>query len=326
MFDSLPLHGLQLARLPCPSLPPGIFSNSCPLSWWCLLTHLILFHPFFLFSVHRKQEVRAGSLWRLDGCAWGMFDMTWFLLWQNRYTSSFPTCEFASRLQLLNSNTVRDSCTDHPWLRRSIFFFSMWMWKKMSAATWNSGHCLMAEGRLQRKEHFSRLKYLPFSLWIWLFQGKQKTTLPPNQRPNKQTKKNHIFFFNWIGQTQGLLLKKKEERKEKWLPHPSVLICAYLMINNTLWSIVWCGLCWFEQENTESLLRHLWITSVYPETINERGRLKKNKKNTQICWVLWLKTGDNVGSQSLLPCVGPTAFSHRMKIVLSDHDWAFWIL
>ena len=22
-------------RLPCPSLSPGVFSNSCPLSWWC---------------------------------------------------------------------------------------------------------------------------------------------------------------------------------------------------------------------------------------------------------------------------------------------------
>ena len=25
-------------RLPCPSLPPGIFSGSSPLSWWCYLT------------------------------------------------------------------------------------------------------------------------------------------------------------------------------------------------------------------------------------------------------------------------------------------------
>ena len=28
-------HGLQNARLPCPSLSPGVFSNSCPLSQWC---------------------------------------------------------------------------------------------------------------------------------------------------------------------------------------------------------------------------------------------------------------------------------------------------
>ena len=35
MSDSLWPHGLQHARLPCPSPPPRARSNSCPLSWWC---------------------------------------------------------------------------------------------------------------------------------------------------------------------------------------------------------------------------------------------------------------------------------------------------
>ena len=34
MPHSLWPHGLQHARLPCPSLSPGVSSNSCPLSWW----------------------------------------------------------------------------------------------------------------------------------------------------------------------------------------------------------------------------------------------------------------------------------------------------
>ena len=38
MSDSLPPHGLQHARLPCPPLSPGICSSSCPLSYWCYLT------------------------------------------------------------------------------------------------------------------------------------------------------------------------------------------------------------------------------------------------------------------------------------------------
>ena len=38
MPDSLRPHGLQLARLPCPSPFPGACSNSCPLSQWCQLT------------------------------------------------------------------------------------------------------------------------------------------------------------------------------------------------------------------------------------------------------------------------------------------------
>ena len=36
--DSLPPHGLQHARLPCPSASPGVCSNTCPLSRWCHLT------------------------------------------------------------------------------------------------------------------------------------------------------------------------------------------------------------------------------------------------------------------------------------------------
>ena len=35
MCDSLRPHGLQHARLPCPSPTPRVYSDSCPLSWWC---------------------------------------------------------------------------------------------------------------------------------------------------------------------------------------------------------------------------------------------------------------------------------------------------
>ena len=38
--DSLQLHGLQHTRLPCPSLSPGVSSNSCPLSQRCHSTIL----------------------------------------------------------------------------------------------------------------------------------------------------------------------------------------------------------------------------------------------------------------------------------------------
>ena len=38
MSDSLPSHGLQHARLSCPSPTPKACSNSCPLSWWCYPT------------------------------------------------------------------------------------------------------------------------------------------------------------------------------------------------------------------------------------------------------------------------------------------------
>ena len=43
MSDSLRPHGLQHARPPCPSLSPGVCSNSCPLSRW--------YHPTISSSV-----------------------------------------------------------------------------------------------------------------------------------------------------------------------------------------------------------------------------------------------------------------------------------
>ena len=41
--NSLQPHESQHARPPCPSPTPGVYSNSCPLSWWC--------HPAILSSV-----------------------------------------------------------------------------------------------------------------------------------------------------------------------------------------------------------------------------------------------------------------------------------
>ena len=39
-------HGLQHARPPCPSPTPGVYSNSCPLSWWCHPTISSSVRPF----------------------------------------------------------------------------------------------------------------------------------------------------------------------------------------------------------------------------------------------------------------------------------------
>ena len=47
MSDSLLLHGLQHARLPCPSPSPRVCSNSCPLSWRCHPTISSSVAPFF---------------------------------------------------------------------------------------------------------------------------------------------------------------------------------------------------------------------------------------------------------------------------------------
>ena len=59
VFDSLPPRGLQHCSLPCPSVSSGVFSNSCPLNWWC--------HPTISSSVayfscpHSFPEFRVFS-------------------------------------------------------------------------------------------------------------------------------------------------------------------------------------------------------------------------------------------------------------------------
>ena len=42
-------HGLQHTRFPCPSLSPGVCSNSCPLHWWCHPTISSSVIPFASF-------------------------------------------------------------------------------------------------------------------------------------------------------------------------------------------------------------------------------------------------------------------------------------
>ena len=48
MSDSLPPHGLQHARLPCPSLSPGACSNSMSIESMMPSNHFILCHPLLL--------------------------------------------------------------------------------------------------------------------------------------------------------------------------------------------------------------------------------------------------------------------------------------
>ena len=56
MSDSLQTHGLQHARLPCPSPPPGAYANSCP-SRQCLLLPSI-FPSIRIFSNELALYIR----------------------------------------------------------------------------------------------------------------------------------------------------------------------------------------------------------------------------------------------------------------------------
>ena len=64
MSNSLWTHGLQQARLPCPSLSPEVCSDSCPLSGWC---HPTISSSVVPFSSCHQSFPASGS-----------FPVSWF--------------------------------------------------------------------------------------------------------------------------------------------------------------------------------------------------------------------------------------------------------
>ena len=69
VFNSLRPHGLQHAGPPCPSPTPRVYSNSCPLSWWChptISSSVIPFSSCLQFfptsgSFQKSQLVASGG-------------------------------------------------------------------------------------------------------------------------------------------------------------------------------------------------------------------------------------------------------------------------
>ena len=58
MSDSLRPHGLQHARPPCPLPAPRVYTDSCPLSWWC---HPTISSSVIPFSSYLQSFPATGS-------------------------------------------------------------------------------------------------------------------------------------------------------------------------------------------------------------------------------------------------------------------------
>ena len=58
MSDSLWSHGLQHNRSPCHSPTPEVYSNTCPLSWWC---HPTISSSVIPFSSYLQSFPASGS-------------------------------------------------------------------------------------------------------------------------------------------------------------------------------------------------------------------------------------------------------------------------
>ena len=137
--DSLRPHGLQHARLLCPSPSPRVCWNSCPLSRWCHPTISSSVFPFFScllsfpesgsFSSESALCIRWPKYWSfsfsisLSNGYSGLisFRIDWFdLVVQGDYQESSPTPQFETISSLMLSllygptfTSIHNNCKYH---------------------------------------------------------------------------------------------------------------------------------------------------------------------------------------------------------------------
>ena len=93
MSDSLWPHGLQHARLPCPSPTPGAYVNSCPLSRWCHPTISSSVGSIFLLpSIFPSIRVFSNESVFLTESSESVLEKTFFQL-PGKYPNAKPSCK-----------------------------------------------------------------------------------------------------------------------------------------------------------------------------------------------------------------------------------------
>ena len=134
MSDSLQPHGLQHARLPCPSPIPGARSNSCPSNRRC---HLILCCPlFYLASIFPSIRVFPS-------------DSVLHIRWPNYWSFSFsigPSSEYSGlisfrvdRLDLLTVQGTLKSLLQHHSSKASVLWRSAFFIVQLSHSHMTTG-------------------------------------------------------------------------------------------------------------------------------------------------------------------------------------------
>ena len=100
MSNSLWPHGLQHARLPCPSPTSKAYSKSCPLHWWCdpiISSSVVPSPPAFNLSQHQGLFQWISSL----------YQVTKVLEFQLRYQSF----QWTFRVDFLKDGLVLSPCS-----------------------------------------------------------------------------------------------------------------------------------------------------------------------------------------------------------------------
>ena len=139
MSDSLLLHGLQHARLPCPSLSPspGVCSNSCNTESVMPSNHLILCHPLLLLpSILPSIRVFSSELaLRIRWPKYWSFSFSTIL--SNRYSGLISIS--IDRFDLLAVQGTLKSLLQHPSLKASILWHSAFFIVQLSHSYMTTG-------------------------------------------------------------------------------------------------------------------------------------------------------------------------------------------
>jgi len=117
-------HGLQHARLPCPSLSPGACWNSCPLSQW---RHPTNSSSVATFSSHLQSFPASGS-----------FPMSWLFASHgpNYWSFSFnisPSNEYSGLISFRTDCGTDSSTTVQ---KHQLFSAQLSLWSSFHIHTW----------------------------------------------------------------------------------------------------------------------------------------------------------------------------------------------
>ena len=121
MSNSLRPHGLQHTRPPCPSPTPGVYPNSCPLSWWC--------HPTISSVVPFSSCLQSFP-------ASGSFQMS----------QLFTSCGQSIGVLVSTSSQGYGFSSSHVWMWEldnkaehwRIDAFELWCWRRLLRVPWTA--------------------------------------------------------------------------------------------------------------------------------------------------------------------------------------------
>ena len=121
VFDSLWPHGLQHARLPCPSSATRAYSNSCPLSRWChpTISSSVVPFSFWLQSFPASRSFPLSQFFTSGGQSIGVSVSVSVLpmnIWEYSrlsfpHSQSFPSGSFHKPLILIHQKADRMKTT-----------------------------------------------------------------------------------------------------------------------------------------------------------------------------------------------------------------------